>query len=59
MRESIATWGDLCAVAGIDVASTPADTPVDRVIGVPTVFTRPGGDASGGCCGIAGCEPGH
>lgn len=60
MRETIATWGELCVVAGIDPASTPSDAPVDRVIGVPTVFTsRPGEDASAGCCGVDGCGPSH
>ena len=31
MSESLATWGELCARAGIDTGDTPAETPVHRL----------------------------
>ncbi|EXJ16760.1 FmdB family zinc ribbon protein [Imhoffiella purpurea] len=31
MSESLATWGDLCARAGIETGDTPADAPVHRL----------------------------
>lgn len=31
MSESLATWGELCARAGIDRGDTPAEAPVHRL----------------------------
>jgi hypothetical protein len=31
MSESLATWGELCARAGVDAGDTPADAPVHRL----------------------------
>lgn len=38
---SVATWGDLCALAGLDVGDTALGAPVERLMGTPPVF-RPG-----------------
>ena len=32
MTEKLNTWGDVCATAGIDVGTTSADSPVQRLI---------------------------
>lgn len=32
LSESVKTWGELCKLAGIDCGSTPADSPVSRLI---------------------------
>lgn len=32
MSEAIATWGELCARAGVERGATPADAPVQRLI---------------------------
>lgn len=31
MRETVATWGELCAKLGIDTGETPAEAPVQRL----------------------------
>lgn len=31
MSESLATWGELCARAGVEPGETPADSPVHRL----------------------------
>ena len=60
MRESVSSWGELCRLAGADPGDTPARSPVERVISVPAVPTRPGDPVGGGgCCGVPGCGPGH
>ncbi|MGB1884432.1 MAG: hypothetical protein ACPHUF_11040 [Gammaproteobacteria bacterium] len=33
MSERYETWGELCAGAEIEVGDTPADTPIQRLIG--------------------------
>lgn len=32
MSQNLATWGELCALAGIDTGDTPVDSPVKRLI---------------------------
>jgi predicted nucleic acid-binding Zn ribbon protein len=32
MSESLATWGELCARAGIEAGATPAGAPIERLI---------------------------
>ena len=32
MKDSISTWGELCALADIDSGATPADSPVHKII---------------------------
>jgi len=60
MSESISTWGQLCARAGIDPGDTPLDTPVERLISggalVGSAALRnpePPPCMSGGCVGGA------
>lgn len=62
MTESVATWGELCVRAGIDVGDTDPAAPVTRVIsggllalpkrsGSPAPPKEGGGHTCGGCCG--------
>lgn len=42
MKDTIATWGELCAAAGLDLGDTPTDAPVERLlfpVGVSTPKT--------------------
>jgi len=61
MSEALATWGELCAQAGIDCGDTPADSPVQRLAtGGQLVKSSSLGDsappcASGPCCGGGSC----
>ncbi len=32
MAQKLATWGELCGKAGIDMGTTPADAPVKKLI---------------------------
>jgi hypothetical protein len=64
MSEKLATWGELCAKAGIEADDTPADTPVTRmatggnIIGasaggsLPPMPSCGGGGCGGGMCGL-------
>jgi len=60
MNSEINNWGELCALAGIDVGDTPADSPVKRlptggnVISKSSLGSAPP-CASGPCCGGGGC----
>ena len=45
MKESAATWGELCAFANVDPGDTPVDSPVERRLFAPGVNT-PQGDSS-------------
>ncbi|HTN03207.1 hypothetical protein [Planctellipticum variicoloris] len=62
MRDSIATWGELCQRAGIEPGSTASDAPVERLISGGAMAIVSGGTPSsqaalptlpmgGGCCG--------
>ncbi len=63
MNDSLATWGELCAKAGIDPGDTPTDSPVVRMATGGNVIT--GGIkaerapapacSSGGCCPSGFC----
>jgi len=62
MRERLATWGELCALAGLEPDPTPPDAPVERLItGGQVVRSSSLGDAaappcaSGPCCGGGRC----
>ena len=62
MSENISTWGELCETAGMDVGTTPADSPVRRLAtGGQVVKSSNLGDASapacssGPCCGGGMC----
>jgi hypothetical protein len=64
MNETLATWGELCALAGIEPGDTPRDASVQRLITGGYVITGSGGYAGeapacttgtccpGGVCGI-------
>jgi hypothetical protein len=62
MAVILRTWGELCASAGIVKGTTPATSPVERVISPSMVLgtKRGGGGRSGhgpgNCCGEAGCH---
>jgi hypothetical protein len=68
IHETLSTWGEVCARAGIELGATPAGAPMRRLIGGGMVITARrsangnGGFASGsaatgggGCCGGGGC----
>ena len=61
MSESLSTWGELCARAGVDVGDTPEDSAVQRLAtGGQVVKSGSLGEsappcASGPCCGGGGC----
>jgi hypothetical protein len=64
MSENLATWGELCARAGVDAGDTPADTPVHRLAtggNIISSVSRGSGPApmpscaSGACCGGGMC----
>ncbi len=62
MSEQVATWGELCALAGIETGATPPDAPVRKLItGGQVVRSSSLGDAaapacsSGPCCGGGMC----
>lgn len=44
MRQSLSTWGEVCATAGIDPGSTPVDASVERLLYAPSLHS-PTGDA--------------
>jgi hypothetical protein len=61
MKESLATWGEVCRRAGTDLNGTPADAAVERLISGGLMGTVSGGTAKSsealpslpmaGCCG--------
>ncbi|MEM7227580.1 MAG: zinc ribbon domain-containing protein [Planctomycetota bacterium] len=58
MSTRLATWGELCDLASIDVGETARSAPVERQIGTGFVLAkRPDQLAGldGGCCGVHGC----
>lgn len=62
MSETIASWGELCALAGIEPGSTAPDAPVERLAtGGQVVRSSSLRDtaappcASGSCCGGGMC----
>lgn len=64
IADSIATWGELCQLAGIEAGDTPADTPVEKLItGGGIVKSNSMGSeppcVSGPCCGGGGCGHSH
>ena len=63
MSEQLTTWGELCALAGLEPGATPPDSPVERLItGGQVVRSSSLGDAaappcaSGPCCGGGSCR---
>jgi predicted nucleic acid-binding Zn ribbon protein len=63
MNESLATWGELCARAGLDAAGTPTQAPVRRLIsGGAVVSSGNLGSTERPCdygtpCGGCACNP--
>lgn len=58
MRVRLATWGELCDLASVDVGQTAPDTPVQRRIGTGIVMAQRPDQLAGhgaGCCGLHGC----
>jgi hypothetical protein len=62
MNRQLQTWGELCALAGIDAGDTPLDTRVEKLItGGQVVKSTSLGDSaapacsSGPCCGGGMC----
>lgn len=59
MSERLATWGELCRVAGIDPGDTPLDAPVTREWVLPTIVSdRLGRSAARHAADCACCLPG-
>ncbi len=61
MADSVMTWGDLCARAGIEPGDTPPTEPVEKAVTLGFVRAgRGSGDSRGpGPCGSGcGCHPG-
>jgi len=64
MRESLRTWGEVCARAGQNLGNTPADAPVERLISGGLHASVAGGTSPSssllpmaGCCGNpSGCS---
>ena len=61
MSERIATWGELCDLASVDIGDTDRTSPVERQIGTGHVLPpRSGKDlgigGGGGCCSGTGCN---
>ncbi len=59
MREHVGAWGELCERAGVCPGATPADTPVEKLVSLPTIGgakgdPRTGPDPCGPSCG---CHP--
>ncbi len=44
MKDKVTTWGQLCALAGVDVGETPPDAPVEKLLFAPAIST-PVGDS--------------
>jgi hypothetical protein len=61
MSETLSTWGELCACAGLDAGDTPTNSPVQRLAtGGQIVKSGSLGEsappcASGPCCGGGSC----
>ena len=54
MDERLETWGELAHCAGVDVGTTPVDTPVDKLLSAPVPLTGSGKDTGFQGCG-SGC----
>jgi len=61
MNETLSTWGEVCARAGLDTADIPPESPVERLAtGGQVIKSGRLGDAlppcaSGSCCGGGTC----
>ena len=55
MNETVSTWGELCALAGIDTGETPEDSPVHKIISGGYVATGAPSPASSHSCAAPSC----
>jgi predicted nucleic acid-binding Zn ribbon protein len=61
MSERLATWGELCALAGVDCGDTADDAPVQRlatggqIVNSGSLKDAPPACAAGPCCGGGVC----
>jgi hypothetical protein len=60
MNESLTTWGEVCACAGIDLQFTSEDAVVQKKLSATSLLPKKvpanvGGIGGGGCCGGGGC----
>lgn len=59
MSEKVRTWGELCALAGLPLETTPAETPVAKQLAATSIGggikapSMPTPSAGGGCGGGA------
>jgi hypothetical protein len=59
MSETIATWGELCARAGIATGGTPSDSPVHRLATGGNVVSKSSlGSGAAPACSSGSCCPG-
>jgi hypothetical protein len=59
MSEELATWGDLCARAGIEPGSTPVNSPVSRLAtGGNFISGTSKGESALPACTTGSCCPG-
>jgi hypothetical protein len=54
MNERLETWGEVATRGGVDVGTTPVDTPVDKLLSVPVPLTGSSRDTGFQGCG-SGC----
>lgn len=74
MSRTLTTWCEVCEAAEVDPASTPADTPVEKLLGAGMVLSRgaaeavpacgscgemPGSCAANGAFSMKSCRDGH
>ena len=58
MSERLETWGELADAAGVEAGSTPAGTPVDKLLSAPIPVTGASAESSFQGCGSAcACIP--
>ena len=55
MDQVINTWGELCALAGIEAGETPAESPVHKVISGGFITTGARSQASSHSCTAPAC----
>lgn len=56
MSETLSTWGEVCARAGMDAGETPPGTPVRRLATGGNIVTSSSlGSGSAPACGTGGC----
>lgn len=55
MNETVSTWGELCALADIDVGETPADSPVHKIISGGFVATGTNSGKASHSCSVPTC----